>query len=275
MDQLCYNCFQRSHMSINCPFPPKYSRCENCFRVCKNENDHFWACCDKSFVSEYIGDTEAQSTTLLADITFDMKSSLHFVNESKNQQVDVSGDFLPLQLNRRNGLLMGRRKNIKYYEWRPSDNHRCVINVMDSNNIVRFSARFLKNAFIINKKIRVRIDGTIEFRNEVVRDEIMTADVMLKASQDHSFDISIFAFGKNYSFEVSQNGVEYLPPDSTKLDCPICYEVLVGQNVKVTPCGHMFCTVCILESLKDSQHCPICRKNICEDTLKNIFLRIY
>ena len=44
------------------------------------------------------------------------------------------------------------------------------------------------------------------------------------------------------------------------IDCPICFENLLGRFQIITPCNHIFCLQCFL-TIK-TINCPLCRKNI-------------
>lgn len=148
MDQVCFNCFKPGHLSIRCPVRSKYTRCCVCNRVCEKSEDHFWACANKEFVLQFIERPDgARSATLVADIEFCTNSALYLLNGL--EQMNISGDFLPIQVDANNGLLLGNQKNLKYYHWYPAANRRCVINVMDATNIVRFSVRFMLDAIIV------------------------------------------------------------------------------------------------------------------------------
>eukprot|EP01047_Picozoa_sp_COSAG01_P139720 COSAG01_NODE_70549_length_258_cov_0.654088_1_plen_85_part_11 len=44
--------------------------------------------------------------------------------------------------------------------------------------------------------------------------------------------------------------------------CPICFRALEGIGRTTTPCGHVFCTSCIVEATARSvqgRSCPMCR----------------
>eukprot|EP01046_Picozoa_sp_COSAG06_P099569 COSAG06_NODE_45684_length_353_cov_0.374016_1_plen_96_part_10 len=46
------------------------------------------------------------------------------------------------------------------------------------------------------------------------------------------------------------------------LACPICFRALAGIGQTTTPCGHVFCTSCIVEAAARSvqgRSCPMCR----------------
>lgn len=271
MDQLCYNCFLPGHLSIRCTSPSKYTRCYICNRVCATPNDHYSLCVNKQFVSQYIDQPNtARRATLVADLKISTKSPLYVMNGP--QPILLDGDFPPIRIDNNYGLLLGKGNNIKYHQWFPTANQRCVINVMNSQNIVRFSVRLHNDGFIVNKKIRIRQNGTVEYRNQPVENEILTADVTFKVDTDRKFTITIFAFQHNYKFEISRDQVEYLPPESASLDCPICYDNMIYTEIRLTPCRHIFCTKCILQALVDKNECPVCREYVCLEELGNIFL---
>lgn len=56
-----------------------------------------------------------------------------------------------------------------------------------------------------------------------------------------------------------------------RLECSICLEDLDNQDISTTtPCGHLFCTVCITKAIKDCDACPMCKKAI--ENLQRIYL---
>lgn len=44
-------------------------------------------------------------------------------------------------------------------------------------------------------------------------------------------------------------------------ECPICCERFNPNNITYMPCGHMFCSRCLVETIKIKNCCPNCRKN--------------
>lgn len=60
--------------------------------------------------------------------------------------------------------------------------------------------------------------------------------------------------------------------NSFQLECPICREDLVGKPISSTPCGHMFCTRCIIRHVSMSAICPLCKQPVCESHLRPTFL---
>jgi len=52
----------------------------------------------------------------------------------------------------------------------------------------------------------------------------------------------------------------------SRLDCPICMEALQSlpapKWVMATPCGHLFCNLCLDEALKVKNQCPTCKRRV-------------
>ena len=52
----------------------------------------------------------------------------------------------------------------------------------------------------------------------------------------------------------------------SRLDCPICMEALQSlpapKWVMTTPCGHLFCNLCLDEALKVKNQCPTCKRRV-------------
>jgi hypothetical protein len=44
--------------------------------------------------------------------------------------------------------------------------------------------------------------------------------------------------------------------------CPVCLLELGEKNIFITQCGHTFCGSCIIENLKYTTACPLCRGNL-------------
>lgn len=53
------------------------------------------------------------------------------------------------------------------------------------------------------------------------------------------------------------------------IECPVCYEDIVPENVRLTSCQHKFCHDCISHALKNTQACPLCRGMVSCLTIKN------
>ena len=52
-------------------------------------------------------------------------------------------------------------------------------------------------------------------------------------------------------------------------ECPICYSAIESDKNSVkTPCGHSFCYPCFVESIVTKSTCPICRRDLKVDRLR-------
>lgn len=71
------------------------------------------------------------------------------------------------------------------------------------------------------------------------------------------------ADGLNDSMDRSRN---------VRLECPVCMESIAGRDISCTPCGHLFCSECILNAAKNRKTCPSCNHPITLKNLRRIFL---
>lgn len=55
-----------------------------------------------------------------------------------------------------------------------------------------------------------------------------------------------------------------------RLECPICFNWLIDQPISLLSCGHMYCSACIAESLKERKICPLCLKESTETELRKV-----
>lgn len=44
-------------------------------------------------------------------------------------------------------------------------------------------------------------------------------------------------------------------------ECPICFDVMIKDNIHLALCGHMICKTCKLNPALNIISCPVCRKN--------------
>ena len=60
------------------------------------------------------------------------------------------------------------------------------------------------------------------------------------------------------------------------LQCPVCMDPLRDlrgrKEVKVTPCGHLFCNTCLDRAFKLKDQCPTCRKKVTLSKVIKVFL---
>ncbi|XP_050073077.1 uncharacterized protein LOC126561174 [Anopheles maculipalpis] len=52
------------------------------------------------------------------------------------------------------------------------------------------------------------------------------------------------------------------PSRPNRIICPICYERLANRKAISTSCGHVFCSKCLLHSLRRFQNCPVCKESL-------------
>lgn len=57
-----------------------------------------------------------------------------------------------------------------------------------------------------------------------------------------------------------------------KLECKICKKGFSNQDILSVPCGHLFCSACIIESMKTRKECPTCKARIASNGLRRILM---
>ncbi|XP_031628383.1 uncharacterized protein LOC116344114 [Contarinia nasturtii] len=62
--------------------------------------------------------------------------------------------------------------------------------------------------------------------------------------------------------------------DAIQLECAICLHSIRDQALGVTPCGHMFCLLCLVKTAKIHKKCPTCNDRVTSNQVKRIFLPI-
>ncbi|KAH8102245.1 hypothetical protein BXZ70DRAFT_63462 [Cristinia sonorae] len=72
------------------------------------------------------------------------------------------------------------------------------------------------------------------------------------------------------SADGSAASTDATPPQSILFTCPLCLEA--PKSTSVTHCGHVFCTSCIVRSLKHKKLCPVCREPAAASHLRRLFL---
>ncbi|KAK9804332.1 hypothetical protein WJX72_007498 [[Myrmecia] bisecta] len=65
-----------------------------------------------------------------------------------------------------------------------------------------------------------------------------------------------------------------IPPDAQaveegELECAICQDTMVGREVALLPCGHVFDQGCVREWLSQKATCPTCRLEVTEELLQD------
>lgn len=62
-------------------------------------------------------------------------------------------------------------------------------------------------------------------------------------------------------------------PSTIAYQCPICFESLSTKKVRVTRCGHLFCSLCIKRSIRRHRKCPLCNSAAVPIDLRTVYLQ--
>lgn len=64
---------------------------------------------------------------------------------------------------------------------------------------------------------------------------------------------------KALNFDDSLNATQ---TPNIRVSCPICFDSVVGRDPVSTVCGHIFCKACLVNAIKISKKCPMCRRSL-------------
>lgn len=69
-----------------------------------------------------------------------------------------------------------------------------------------------------------------------------------------------FIQNNSITIEVEMRGETCTKTDATpiQLECALCLEGIDSQDTSSVPCGHLFCSECITQSLSQYELCPVC-----------------
>lgn len=60
---------------------------------------------------------------------------------------------------------------------------------------------------------------------------------------------------------------------SSKMECPICFNLFAEQEVVITRCGHLYCGACIKTAIENRPRCPYCNAAAAPEDLRVVHLR--
>lgn len=89
-------------------------------------------------------------------------------------------------------------------------------------------------------------------------------------SQSIIIEVDITVDGVDLNKIVPQ--LKATPSQSKALKCVICLEKMEKQEISSVKCGHLFCTKCIRNSLRDRAVCPLCNSPASLDDLRRVCL---
>lgn len=100
----------------------------------------------------------------------------------------------------------------------------------------------------------IQLDELLKPENELSHNDSITIEVQTKA-RCRSFD---------------DDSLDETNRKKFKMECALCQVTITNQNVLSTPCGHLYCTICINIKVLTRKSCPLCKYPITLETLTDI-----
>lgn len=110
------------------------------------------------------------------------------------------------------------------------------------------------------------IEENRQRQNQELRNEFLPDSFVLSSDDDGEPKGSNVNVTKKLPRELPKDGISN-SENSGSVSCPICMESYSeitnnGRLIMSTKCGHIFCSRCLLDCLKNSRFCPTCRKKL-------------
>ncbi|XP_078534711.1 E3 ubiquitin-protein ligase RNF4 isoform X2 [Lissotriton helveticus] len=99
--------------------------------------------------------------------------------------------------------------------------------------------------------------------------------VLSSGDEDSEGDVCVASTVSAY-LNTLENGTAGPRPPGT-VSCPICMDVHTeitqsGRVIVATKCGHIFCSQCLRDAMKNSSTCPTCRKKLTHKQYHPIYI---
>lgn len=146
-----------------------------------------------------------------------------------------------------------------------------IYNVSVSVKIISSNERFQTNQ-VQAKHVRrkdgllmerlIAWDDLIKPQNGFINKGSITLEIEIDAEKQ--FDVP---GARKRRFSIASSPVKV-----PRLFCPICTDPIEHQDVSFIPCGHMFCTQCITNSIRSRKVCPTCNARVIAKQVKPLHL---
>lgn len=130
---------------------------------------------------------------------------------------------------------------------------------------------------LLSKKVNMKPIEQIQIKNigslqTIETNNFLSWDQLFKSEngfvENNSITLEVEMKGDINSSE-SDSVVEV---NRQKMECSICFESIVNQNISCPPCGHIFCTSCIINTVNDRKICPLCNAEVTLNDLHRVYL---
>lgn len=140
---------------------------------------------------------------------------------------------------------------------------KIILNSTKHGQVPRFIEKSLEYDEILYLDNVISWHQLMDPENGFIVDNYLIIDVEVNAEQPKG----VVATARNYRVAACKFRTEMI-----QLECAICLTSIKQQSVSVTPCGHMFCTMCVNRAVGTRRKCPYCQKLATVDQLQRIYL---
>lgn len=120
---------------------------------------------------------------------------------------------------------------------------------------------------------RMQWPKVMYIRDIVAWDELIKPENGIINQNDDSivFEVEIKSEQPNGNIP---NAEPNYPPHLLQMECAVCLENIISQDISCAPCGHMHCTACITANIRARGVCPSCGIPVKLTDLRRLFLPV-
>ncbi|XP_007421930.1 E3 ubiquitin-protein ligase RNF4-like [Python bivittatus] len=117
-----------------------------------------------------------------------------------------------------------------------------------------------------NDSVVIVEENVCQQQNQELRSQQLPDSCILSSDDDEPRDEVILTSTLPKELELLEEGISSSHRSGT-VSCPICmdgYSEIIqnGRLIVSTKCGHVFCSQCLRDSLRNANSCPTCRKKL-------------
>lgn len=225
----CYNCkVTANHSSVDCPLPPRFTRCSVCDTVAFSQTQHKSWCSNKNMSSQSLSSTNTVfESKLVAELGFRQVQNVFLVDGDEEKPVSTSLLFV----SNAQAIVYKKESHLCFEFVKPDNQIGSHINLMNSENANVMHIESKSGVLIVNGRYRIS-NGVIEINAMNGGQARNMEKIMVKVENvGPEFLVNLYDGNFVYTFKASSNG-------ATFVDCLQLETIDQTQNLRNSSNGN-------------------------------------
>lgn len=225
----CYNCkVTANHSSVDCPLPPRFTRCSVCDTVAFSQTQHKSWCSNKNMSSQSLSSTNTVfESKLVAELGFRQVQNVFLVDGDEEKPVSTSLLFV----SNAQAIVYKKESHLCFEFVKPDNQIGSHINLMNSENANVMHIESKSGVLIVSGRYRIS-NGVIEINAMNGGQARNMEKIMVKVENvGPEFSVNLYDGNFVYTFKASSNG-------ATFVDCLQLETIDQTQNLRNSSNGN-------------------------------------